>query len=133
MEVKIERLKCIEANTTSEDGKENECVESEISWWEEKLTKKKQKKEQEEALIRELQELRASQAKNKQEYNEMLAKARVDFQEEIKANFIQEMSSSQTAALSTPCVGPLNVAVSTIPSSQESALHLPGSDAPRDR
>lgn len=62
----------------------------------------------------------------------MLAKAKEDFSDKIKAKFIQEMSSSQTAAPSTPCAGPVNVAVSTILSSQNLALHLRGYDAPHD-
>ncbi len=140
IEEQIAKLKVMKGNSTSVDGKENDCVAYELSWWEEKLARKKLKRENEEALMRKVQELEAAEAKRKLQYDEVLAKAKQDaeaeakeqFMAELRAKYLNDLRSSQTAGSSTPSIGPLNLAVSTTPATQDSALHLPAYDAPRD-
>ena len=60
------------------------------------------------------------------------AEAKEEFMAELRAKYLNDLRSSQTAGSSTPSAGPLNLAVSTIPATQDSALHLPAYDAPRD-
>ena len=119
------------ASSSDPDSKLNRCVLNEMLWWEEKEMKRKQKKEAEEAHAREIQALKDAQS----EYQKKI--------EKLEAILLHQTLSSQSTAVglnavtvaappSAPLAGPTPMAVCTVVTSQDSALHLPGYDAPRD-